>query len=103
MLRRGIIMHVFPIALLLAAFVAGCAPFIPVRDDFGTSAAVPAGDIPPEFAEFNAYDPAINPLLADQTCATPYQPQEQKYLAAAGGRIVQARGRCATHIPFWGN
>jgi hypothetical protein len=103
MLRCGIIMRVFPIALLLAAFVAGCAPFIPVRDDFGTSAAVPAGDIPPEFAEFNAYDPAINPLLADQTCATPYQPQEQKYLAAAGGRIVQARGRCATHIPFWGN
>ena len=62
-------MRVFSIALLLSAFVAGCAPFIPVKDDFGVSAAVPAGDIPPEFAEFNAYDPAINPMLADQMCA----------------------------------
>ena len=96
-------MRVFMMTLLLFVFVAGCAPFIPVKDDFGTSAAVPAGDIPPEFAEFNAYDPAINPLLADQMCATPYQSLEDKNLAAAGGRIVQARGRCVTHIPFWGN
>jgi hypothetical protein len=103
MLRRGIVMRVFPIALLLSAFVAGCAPFIPVRDEFGVSAAVPAGDTPPEFAEFNAYDPAINPLLADQMCATPYQPMEDKFLGASPGRIVQERGRCATHIPFWGN
>ena len=96
-------MRAMLVLLLLSAAVAGCTPYIPVKDDFGTSAAVPAGDIPPEFAEFNAYDPAINPLLADQMCATPYQPLEDKNLAAAGGRIIQARGRCATHIPFWGN
>ena len=96
-------MRVLPVVLLLSALVAGCAPYIPVRDDFGTSAAVPVGDIPPEFAEFNAYDPGINPLLADQMCATPYQPMEDKFLAASPGRIVQERGRCATHIPFWGN
>lgn len=90
-------------AFLVSAALAGCTPFIPVKDDFGTSAAVPAGNIPPEFAEFNAYDPAINPLLADQMCATPYQPVEDKLLAAEPGRIVAARGRCTTHIPFWGN
>ena len=95
-------MRVFPIALLLAAFVAGCAPFIPVRDDFGTSAAVPAGDIPPEFAEFNVYDPGVNGLLADQLCATPYQPLEEKSLGASSGRLIQARGRCQTHIPLFG-
>jgi hypothetical protein len=103
MLRRGIFMRALPVALLLAAFVAGCAPYIPIRDDFGTSAAVPAGDIPPEFAEFNAYDPGINPLLADQLCATPQLAVEEKNIAAAGGRIIQARSRCATHVPFWGN
>jgi len=103
MLRCGIVMRVLPVALLLSAFVAGCAPYIPIRDDFGTSAAVPAGDIPPEFAEFNAYDPGINPLLADQLCATPQQAVEEKNIAAAGGRIIQARSRCATHVPFWGN
>src|SRR5438067_5622619 len=98
-----VIVRVVRLVLLVWAGITACSPFIPVKDDFGTSAAVPAGDIPPEFAEFNAYDPAINPLLADQMCATPYQSLEDKNLAAAGGRIVQARGRCVTHIPFWGN
>jgi hypothetical protein len=42
-------------------------------------------------------------LLADGKGATPYQPLEDKYLAAASGRIVQERGRSATHIPFWGD
>src|SRR5437763_5607616 len=103
MLRRQIIMRVFPFALLLSVGLGGCPPYIPINDDFGTSAAVPAGDIPPEFAEFNAYDPGINPLLADQLCATPQQAVEEKNIAAAGGRIIQARSRCATHVPFWGN
>jgi hypothetical protein len=102
-MHRALAMRVLSVAFLIAAGVAACTPFIPVKDDFGTSAAVPVGDIPPEFAEFNAYDPAINPLLTDQMCATPYQPLEEKNLAGAGGRIVQARGRCATHVPFWGN
>ncbi len=83
--------------------LAGCAPYIPVKDDFGTSALVPAGDMPPEFAEFNRYDPSVNRLLADQVCATPYQPLEEKTLGAAGGGLVAARGRCVTHVPFWGN
>ena len=56
-----------------------------------------------ESGEGNVTFLQINPLLADQMCATPYQSLEDKNLAAAGGRIVQARGRCVTHIPFWGN
>lgn len=89
------------IVMLLAA-TAGCTPYIPVKDDFGTSALAPAGDIPPEFAEFNAFDPAVNPLLSDQLCATPYQPFEAKTLGASSGRLIQARGRCQTHIPIFG-
>ncbi len=92
--------------ILLSSVAAGCTPYIPVKDDFGTSALTPApppgGDIPPEFAEFNVYNPRVNELLADQICATSYQPLEGKTLAAAPGRIVQARGRCQTHIPLFG-
>jgi len=88
--------------VLLPSIMAGCTPYIPVKDDFGTSALAPAGDMPPEFAEFNVYDPAVNLLLADQLCATPYQPIEEKTLGAAGGQLVQARGRCQTHIPLFG-
>jgi hypothetical protein len=88
--------------VLLLPILAGCTPYIPVKDDFGTSALAPAGDIPPEFAEFNAFNPAVNTLLADLICATPYQPLEEKVLGASTGRLVQARGRCQTHIPLLG-
>ena len=88
--------------VLLPAIVAGCTPYIPVKDDFGTSALAPAGDLPPEFVEFNAYDPAVNTLLADQLCPTPYQLLEEKSLGASSGRLVQVRGRCQTHIPLFG-
>ena len=88
--------------VLLPSIVAGCTPYIPVKDDFGTSALAPAGDIPPEYAEFNVYDPAVNTLLASQLCATPYQPLEEKVLGASTGRLVQNRGRCRTHILLFG-
>ena len=90
-------------SLLLWGGAAACTPFIPVKDDFGVSATVPAGDIPPDYAEFNVYNPAVASLLSDQICATPYQPFEDKTVAASGGRILQAQGRCATHVPFFGN
>ena len=93
-------MRLFSALVLLT--LAGCTPFIPVKDDVGTSALVPAGDIPPEFAEFNVYSPAVNPLLADQLCATPYQALEDKSIGASPGRLVVARGRCQTHIPILG-
>jgi hypothetical protein len=88
--------------VLALSVMSGCTPYIPVKDDFGTSAVVPAGDTPPEFAEFNVYNPQVNQLLADQYCATPYQPLDDKSVAASTGRLVQARGRCQTHIPLIG-
>jgi hypothetical protein len=83
--------------LALAFFsvcLAGCTPFIPVVDRFGTSALKPTGNIPPEFAEFNNYDPAVNALLADQICATPYILQTQKSLRATPGELIAQAGRC---------
>jgi len=63
---------------------------------------VPAPGIPPEFAEFNNYDPAVNPLLAQQLCATPYDPLESRNVGAATGDMTQLRGRCRTHVPLFG-
>ena len=65
--------HLFALGLLSvlgANLCGGCTPYIPVKDDFGTSALKPTGNIPPEFAEFNNYDPRVNALMADQICAT---------------------------------
>jgi hypothetical protein len=95
-------MRVFAVLVLLALGVTGCTPFIPVKDDFGTSALLPAGDIPPEFAEFNSYQATANPLLADQLCATPYQVLEEKTVGATPGELLAARARCQTHIPILG-
>jgi hypothetical protein len=99
-------MRVLFALVMLTPLIAGCTPYIPVKDDFGTSALAPPGDprgaIPPEFAEFNVYNPAVNRLVADQLCATPYQLLEERSLGAASGRFVLARGRCQTHIPIFG-
>ena len=88
---------------VLLSFAAACTPYIPAKDDFGTSALIAAGKVPPEFAEFNAYDPTVNPMLGDQLCATAYQPLHQQTLGGSSGVIVHARGRCQTHVPLWGN
>ena len=83
--------------------VAGCTPYIPMKADFGTSAAVPQGPIPPEYAKFNNYDPKLNAVLADQICATPYQPSTAVPMDASPGQLVNATGTCATHQPVIGN
>jgi hypothetical protein len=101
-LMPRVAMRVLPALALLPALVAGCTPYIPVKDGFGVSALAPSGTIPPEFAEFNVYNPRVNALLAYQVCATPYQPLEEKSLAADSGQIVEARGRCQTHVPLFG-
>jgi hypothetical protein len=88
---------------LVTPLVASCTPYLPLKDDFGTSAAAAKGDIPPEYARFNAYDPSVNALLADQICATPYQPRDVAVNDAAPGQIVTAHGRCATHVPIVGS
>jgi hypothetical protein len=91
-------------ALVLALpLFAGCTPYIPLKTDFGTSAALPKGDIPPEYAAFNAYDPDVNPLMAHQICATVYQPGDVRANAASPGELVTAHGTCATHQPIIGS
>ena len=82
------------LSVLGVNFCGGCTPFIPVKADFGTSALQPTGNIPPEFAEFNQYDPGVNALLADQICAAAYVPLDDKSLRASPGELIAAQGRC---------
>jgi hypothetical protein len=82
------------LSVFLANLAGGCTPYIPVEDAFGTSALKPTGNIPPEFAEFNNYDPEVNALLADQTCATPYILLKEKSLRAAPGELITETIRC---------
>ncbi len=83
--------------ILVAPLAAGCTPYIPERLDFGTSALTPTGDIPPEYAQFNNYDPGVNSVMASQICATSYQPRQVITADAAPGQIVTATGTCAPH------
>jgi hypothetical protein len=86
------------LSVLLANLAGGCTPYIPVEDAFTTSALKPTGNIPPEFAEFNNYDPEVNTLLADQVCATPYTPFYEKSLRAAPGELIAETGRCRPYV-----
>ena len=96
-------MRPFVALALTLPLLAGCTPYMAMRTDFGTSALAPAGDIPPEFAAFNAYDTGLNLVLAAQLCATNFQPQETAITDAQPGQLVTTRGNCATHIPIIGN
>lgn len=87
-------MRLFLVLALPAALLWGCTPFIPVKDAFGTSAVKPTGNIPPEFLEFNNYDPQVNGVIADQLCATPYILNAEKSLRATPGEFVAWYGRC---------
>jgi hypothetical protein len=83
-----------PLSALLVNLAVGCTTYIPVEDAFTASALKPTGNIPPEFAEFNNYDPEVNALLADQVCATPYIALQEKSLRAAPGELIAETGRC---------
>jgi hypothetical protein len=80
--------------VLPAVLLGACTPFIPIKDDFGTSAVKPTGNIPPEFAEFNRYDPQVNAVVSDQMCATPYILNTEKSLRATPGEFIAWNGRC---------
>jgi hypothetical protein len=87
-------MRLFLLVALPAALLSGCTPFIPIKDSFGTSAAKPTGNIPPEFLAFNNYDLQANPVITDQMCATAYTLNAEKSLRAAPGEIISWTGRC---------
>ena len=95
-------MRSFYVLALAAPILASCTPYIPAKLDFGTSAAVPKGDLPPEYVKFNAYDANVNPTLAAQICATSYQPSDISTADANPGQLVTAHGTCAPHRPFIG-
>jgi hypothetical protein len=87
-------MRLFFVLALPAVLSTACTPFIPIKDGFGTSALKPTGNIPPEFAEFNRYDPQANAVLSDQMCATPYILDTEKSLRATPGELIAWSGRC---------
>jgi len=93
-------LHAFALVPLL---LGGCVPEIAVKPDFGTSAMQATGNIPPEFAAFNNFDGAVNPLLAGQICATPYTRQVEHTAPAVPGTLITARGLCQTYAPFFDN
>ena len=45
----------------------------------------------------------VNALLAQQICATPYQPGSVVTRDASPGELITADGTCATHRPLIGN
>jgi hypothetical protein len=87
-------MRLFLVLALPALLSGACTPFIPIKDAFSTSAVLPTGNIPPEFAEFNRYDPQVNALVSDQMCATPYFLDTEKSLRATPGEFIAWSGRC---------
>ncbi|MBV8935399.1 MAG: hypothetical protein JO320_02520 [Alphaproteobacteria bacterium] len=87
-------MRLFIVLALPAVLATACTPFIPIKDDFGTSAVKPTGNIPPEFAEFNRYDPQVNAVVSEQICATPYILDTEKSLRATPGEFAAWIGRC---------
>ncbi|HEX3523271.1 MAG TPA: hypothetical protein VHT52_14425 [Stellaceae bacterium] len=87
-------MRLFFVLALPAVLSTACTPFIPIEDAFSTSALKPTGNIPPEFAEFNRYDPQVNALVNDQMCATPYLLDTEKSLRATPGEFIAWSGRC---------
>jgi hypothetical protein len=84
---------------LFSLLIVGCTPDIPIKDAFEVTGQSPVGNIPPEFADFNNYNPQVALLLAEQLCVTPYELQVEKSLEAAPGQIAVARGRCETYAP----
>lgn len=101
--RRVARMRILCTVALVAGVAAGCTPYIPVKDDFAVSALAAPGEVPPEFAAFNAYDPSVGGLLAEQICATPPTRLAAHSLAATPGQIERDTVRCETHRPLLGN
>ena len=87
-------MRLFFVLALPAVLSTACTPFIPIKDAFSTSALKPTGNIPPEFSEFNRYDPQANVVVSDQVCATPYILDTEKSLRATPGELIAWSGRC---------
>jgi hypothetical protein len=83
------------VVLALPVILLGaCTPYIPIVSVFGTSAAKPTGNIPPEFLDFNNFSVQANAIISDQLCATPYALETEKSLRATPGELIAWDGRC---------
>ena len=80
-------MRAFLAVALIVLCLAGCATPMPAKDDFGASALLAVGNIPPGFPEFNRFDAGTNDLIAGQLCATPAQRLEENAMQAVPGRF----------------
>jgi hypothetical protein len=96
-------MRAFMALALIIPVLTGCATRIPSKDDFGMSALLAVGDIPPGFSEFNRFEAATNDYIAGQLCATPFQRLESTAAEAMPGRFDQLVARCRTHVPLFGS
>ena len=87
-------MRLFIILALSAALLSACTPYIPIVSAFGTSAATPTGNIPPEFLDFNNYSLQADAIVSEQMCTTPYILDFEKSLRATPGEFIAWFGRC---------
>ncbi|MBV8737067.1 MAG: hypothetical protein JO007_07380 [Alphaproteobacteria bacterium] len=94
-------MRILSTVAVLGLFAASCTPRIPVEPQFDVSALRATSDIPRAFAAFNRYDPRVNPLLAEQMCTTPFQPQVVRTAPAVPGEVLDAQVYCRTYQPFF--
>jgi hypothetical protein len=90
-------MQLFIVATFVVMLLSACTPFIPIKENFGTSAVKATGNIPPEFVEFNRYDPQVDAVVSDQICATPYIRDTEKSLRATPGEFISWNGRCVQY------
>jgi hypothetical protein len=94
-------MRLFSALAVIGLCAAGCTPNIPVDSRFAVSALRANGEIPPEFAAFNRYDGRVNPLLAEQSCATNYKTETIRSADAVPGEILTQQGYCERYWPYF--
>ena len=94
-------MRIFFSLLLLGVLAVACTPDIPYEPGFGVSAFKATEPIPPEFAAFNRYDPRVNPVLVEQTCATSHIVQVIKALEAVPCEIETMQAYCRNYQPWF--
>ena len=91
----------FSILVFFGLLAAGCTPDIPYAPEFGVAAFKATEPIPPEYVAFNRYDPRVDPLLAEQMCATPYLVEVIKALDAVPGEIESMQAYCRSYQPWF--
>jgi len=95
--------HARLISLMICcqAILAGCTPYIPVKDDFATSALARRRH-PARVRRVQTPMTRRQYPVAAQLCATSYSRSRRRSRRVDRFDWSQARGRCQTHIPLFG-